>query len=174
MILFKIFKDRGKEQMRGTGNVLAAEENLRWAVCTVYLLICAFQDIRRRKIGIRPSVFAGCAAMIMDGALVLSGNAGVLVCLGGLLPGIMLLLLAYLSGGAAGCGDGICFLVLGALLWSRMTWILLMCALMLAAVCGAFLMLFRHAGRKTRMPFLAFTAAAWAGMLTVCLSGINW
>ena len=35
-------------------------------------------------------------------------------------------------------------------------------------------MLFQKAGRKTRMPFLAFTAVAWAGIMAVKLSGIDW
>lgn len=156
------------------GQFPAAGQSLRWLVTTFYLLVCAVQDIRWRKIGIRMSVFAGFTAIALDLAVAVSCPADVPTYIGGLLPGTMLLLLAIWSGGAAGSGDGICFLVLGALLGTWMTWTLLMCALVLAGTCGAVLMLFRKAGRKTRMPFLAFAAAAWAGVLGVRLSGITW
>ena len=147
---------------------------IRLLLAAVYVGICAVQDLKRRKISLPVTVCAGCAAFLLDIPIMAKGGENIFRLIPGMLPGAMFLLLSLAAEGAAGKGDGYCFLVLGALLWSRMTWILLMCALMLAAVCGAFLMLFRHAGRKTRMPFLAFTAAAWAGMLTVCLSGINW
>lgn len=152
----------------------AADEVLRRILCTAYLLVCALQDLRRRKIGIRMSVFTVCAALLLDASALFSGQEEMLTYVGGLLPGVVLLLLALLSRGAAGSGDGICFLVLGVLLGTWMTWILLMYSLLLASVCGVILMLFQKAGRKTRMPFLAFTAAAWAGIMAVKLSGINW
>ena len=111
---------------------------------------------------------------MLDAAAFLSAQGEMLTYAGGLIPGGMLLLLALLSGGAAGIGDGICFMVLGALLGTWMTWILLMYSLLLASFCGVILMLFQKAGRKTRMPFLAFTAVAWAGIMAVKLSGIDW
>lgn len=149
---------------------------MRWLICTIYLLVCAAEDGRRLKISLRASVCAGCAALILDGAAYIIGRSAEVLTMyaGGLVPGAMLLILAFLTGGASGTGDGICYLVLGALLGMRMTWILLMCALLLAAVSGAAMMLLGKAGRKTRMPFLPFTAAAWAGILAVHLSGIKW
>ena len=160
--------------MESVGSFLKEEEILRRMICTAYLLICALQDIHRRKIGVKMSALAGGAALLLDAAVFFSGQAKILSYAGGLLPGVMLLLLSALSGGAAGTGDGICFLVVGALLGTWMTWILLMCSLVLASVCGVILMLLGKAGRKTHMPFLAFTAAAWAGILAVNLSGMNW
>ena len=160
--------------MGAVGWFWSAEEGLRRILCTAYLLVCAMQDIRCRKIGIKISVFTVCAALMLDAAAFLSAQGEMLTYAGGLIPGGMLLLLALLSGGAAGIGDGICFMVLGALLGTWMTWILLMYSLLLASFCGVILMLFQKAGRKTRMPFLAFTAVAWAGIMAVKLSGIDW
>lgn len=160
--------------MKELGSFAAAGENLRYLLTTFYLLVCAAQDIRHRKIGIRMSVFTGCAALILDLTAAVSGTGEAVTYIGGLVPGVILLFLAFGSGGAAGIGDGICFLVLGALLGTWMTWTVLMCALLLAGICGAVLVFLRKAGRKTRMPFLAFAAAAWAGVLGACLSGIAW
>ena len=149
-------------------------EMLRQVLCSGYLLICAAQDIRRQTIDIRVSVLAGCAALVLDGAALAGGQLDILTSLAGLVPGILLLALALFSGGAAGVGDGICFLVLGTLLGTWMTWAVLMSALILAAAVGALLMAFRKAGRRTHMPFLAFAAASWALILAARLSGINW
>ena len=44
------------------GFLFVQDEKLRWLICTIYLLVCAIQDIRRRKIGIPLSACAGCAA----------------------------------------------------------------------------------------------------------------
>lgn len=160
--------------MEALGSLGSTDEVLRQILCTAYLIVCAMQDFRRQKIGLKMSACAGCAALLLDAAVLFSGQAEVLTYAGGLLPGIMLLLLAGLSGGAAGTGDGIGFLVLGALLGAWRTWILLMYSLLLASIGGILLMLFHKAERKTRMPFLAFTAAAWAGIMAVDLSGISW
>ena len=160
--------------MGAVGAFWQREEVLRRLICTGYLLVCALQDIRRQKIGVKMSAGVGCTALLLDVAAAFSGQEKIWTYAGGFLPGFMLLLLALMSGGAAGTGDGLCFLVLGMLLGTWKTWILLMCALLLASACGVILMLFQKAGRKTRMPFLVFTAAAWAGILAVDLSGINW
>lgn len=154
--------------------LLKEGETLREALCTGYLVICAVQDLKRRTIDIRVSVFAGCAALLLDGAALAVGQIEILTFLGGLVPGILLLALALFSGGAAGIGDGICFLVLGVLLGTWMTWAVLMSALILASAVGVLLMFLRKAGRRTHMPFLAFAAASWALILAARLSGIKW
>ena len=160
--------------METGGFLFVQDEKLRWLICTIYLLVCAIQDIRRRKIEIPFSACAGCAALLLDAVSVITGISSVPVCLGGLLPGVMLLVLAFVSRGALGSGDGICFLVLGALLGTPMTWILLLCALLCAAIFGAVLLALHLVKRKTRIPFLPFTAVSWAGIMAVRLSGINW
>ena len=156
------------------GFLFVQDKKLRWLICTIYLLVCAIQDIRRRKIGIPLSACAGCAALLLNAVSVITGRSSMPFCLGGLLPGALLLVLAFVSRGALGSGDGICFLVLGAFLGAPVTWILLLCALLCAALFGAVLLALHQAGRKTRIPFLPFTAVSWAGIMAVRLSGINW
>lgn len=160
--------------MEVKSNIFSSQETLRQIVCTVYLAVCSVQDVRRRKISVRLCAAVGIIALILDVGEILAGRWEVAAFIGALLPGTLLLMLALVSGGAAGIGDGICFLIAGMLLGTWMAWVLLMCALVLASVCGAILMLLQKAGRKTRMPFLAFTAAAWGGILAVRISGLNW
>lgn len=152
----------------------ASEETLRQIVCTMYLAVCAVQDLRKRKISVRLCGFFGFISLVLNAGEILTGRREVLAFIGALLPGILLLVLALVSDGAAGIGDGICFLIAGTILGTRMTWALLMCSLVLASACGGVLMLLQKAGRKTRMPFLAFAAAAWGGILAARISGLNW
>lgn len=147
---------------------------MRTALSGIYLAVCAVQDLKRRQISIALSVLAGCAAVIMDGGLLLRDPGEVFPYLGGLLPGLLLLVLARISRGAAGTGDGICFLVLGAILGARATWILLMSALILACIGGGACMAVGKAGRKTKLPFLTFAAAAWCVQTACGLAGVVW
>ena len=66
------------------------------------------------------------------------------------------------------------FLVLGALLGTRMVWTVALTSLLLASLCGILLMIFRRAERKTRLPFLFFTGLALAGDMLLCLGKIQW
>lgn len=146
---------------------------LRMAVASAYLAACGIQDLRSRRISLRASAAAGFAAIALNLTAWITCREPVLPYVGGLLPGALLLLLAFFSDGAAGTGDGICFLVLGALLGMWQAWGLLMASLVPASACGVALMAMHRAGRKTRLPLLTFTAAAWFCLAAVRLSGLD-
>lgn len=159
-------------------------EGIRLLIAAVYMGICALQDLQTRRISLRLTVCAGTAAAIFDAAAVTNASAGaervasvvnlLLFFAAGFLPGALLLILSLAAEGAAGKGDGFCFLVLGALLGPRMTWMILLTALFLASLCGIILMILKKAGRKTRMPFLVFAGFALAGNILIHLCGIIW
>ena len=56
----------GVERTEMEGISLLSEETLRQIVCTMYLAICAMQDLRRRKISIRLCAFAGMIALALN------------------------------------------------------------------------------------------------------------
>lgn len=147
---------------------------MRSVLSGLYLTVCAVQDLQRRKIGVIVSVIAACTAAGLDLLLLFRAPAEILPYLAGLVPGAMLLLLSAVSGGAAGAGDGVCFLILGAFLGARKTWILLMISLVCAALGGGMWMALGRAGRKTKLPFLAFAAAALAVQTAAELAGTIW
>ena len=152
---------------------------------TVYLSVCAVQDLRRRRISLRWSVCMGALALAADIAKAMaflntSGNttpgevlSGFLLWLSCLAPGCLLLILSAAAEGSAGAGDGICFLVVGAFTDARTAWILLAASLFLASVSGIVLMCLKKADRKTRLPFLAFVGAAWGTGLLVRLCQVK-
>ena len=147
---------------------------LRLLLAAVYVGICAVQDLKRRKISLPVTVCAGCAAFLLDIPIMAKGGENIFRLIPGMLPGAMFLLLSLAAEGAAGKGDGYCFLVLGALLGTRMVWTVALTSLLLASLCGILLMIFRRAERKTRLPFLFFTGLALAGDMLLCLGKIQW
>ena len=89
---------------------------IRLLLAAVYVGICAVQDLKRRKISLPVTVCAGCAAFLLDIPIMAKGGENIFRLIPGMLPGAMFLLLSLAAEGAAGKGDGYCFLVLGALL----------------------------------------------------------
>ena len=147
---------------------------IRLLLAALYVGICSVQDFRRRKISLPVTVCAGCAAFLLDIPIMAKGGENIFYLIPGLLPGVLFLFLSLAAEGAAGKGDGYCFLVLGALLGTRMVWIIALTSLLFASLCGILLMIFRRAERKTRLPFLFFTGLALAGDMLLCLSKIRW
>lgn len=147
---------------------------MREILSGIFLAACAFQDLRTRKICLQIPVIAGVLALGLDSALLFRQPQALLPLLGGILPGAALLALSRLADGAAGTGDGICYLVIGAMEGAWKTCLLLTGALVLSAAAGAVLLVTRRGSRKTRLPFLTLTAAAWI-LLTIALqAGIQW
>ncbi len=75
--------------------------------------------------------------------------------IGGLLPGIVLLLCSKLMKGAVGEGDAYLIMLTGLML-GRENNLLLLGGLLLSAVCAAFLLLVRQKEKKTTIPFVPF------------------
>lgn len=141
---------------------------LGMVLSSIYLAGCAAEDFLTRRIHIASSVCAGAAALfLLLVRLAVADDPGKELCfaLMALLPGIMLLFLAFAAKGAAGSGDGICYLVLGLFLGAGTAWLILMISLLMASAAGIVLLVLHKAGRKTRMPFLTVSAAAWALIL---------
>lgn len=147
---------------------MAATAVCRLILFSVYLGICALQDLRVRRISIPLSALAGAAAAVLDLPALADGSLDMILFAAGMLPGILLLLICVAAKGAAGSGDGLCFLAAGAMLGPGPAWILLMASLSLTCVCGILLLALGKAKGKTRMPFLTFAGLAWILVLAAC------
>lgn len=128
--------------------------------CCIWLLPGMLFDLRTRQL---PGWYL--TAGLAGGALFrvflcVSRNGGQaaawLLCL---IPGVVLLVLSWATRESVGRGDGICYLVIGMLEGTGWCALILLLSLLMASVYGGFLLM-AHAGRKKRMAFLPFTAAA--------------
>ena len=107
------------------------------AAACLFLAAAAGQDIYRRQVSL----------FLMEAAA--------------LLPGCGLCLLAGLSDGKVGWGDGLCTLILGLLAGAGPCIFAVSAGLLLLSLLCVFLLALRKADRNSRMPFLPFLAAGY-------------
>lgn len=80
---------------------------------------------------------------------------------GGLVLGMLLFGISFLTGGALGKGDGIIIGIIGLNLGFPIVFSVFSGALLLAAVLAIVLIIFKKANRKTTLPFLPFLGVAY-------------
>lgn len=122
-----------------------------------YLVILGIKDGKDRKIPLQ---------WLVAGAVLL-GGIGVWKCvlgemnrweiLLGVIPGVLLLAVAWLTG-KAGCADGVVLMELGLCLGYRESLFLFGFGLLLLSIVSVILLLLRKVKKDTRMPYLPFLA----------------
>jgi len=122
-------KRRDEDQM--TGQV----------VCTALLGVNAVQDIRRREIVFVPTVAAGVAGVLWN---YFAGSSGAVYFFCAMIPGMVLLTAAWLTGGQIGRGDGILILACGAWCGFPDSFYISCMGLFLALIGAALLLAKRH------------------------------
>lgn len=114
-------------------------------------------DIRERKIPIWPVLFIGAVLFAMRlhaGVLV-----GELIC--GLIPGVLLLIVAWVTKEKLGIGDGILVFCLGLGYGIEEMMTMIGVSFAVAALVSVGLMVLGKATRKTELPFLPFLLVGW-------------
>ncbi len=121
------------------------------------LAVLSWTDIRTRKVPVIPVMLSGVVFVIYrvwTGVTVMELAAGIL-------PGTLLLLLAFVSGESIGKGDGLVLFMLGIYCGMAKAVAVLGMALLLAAVLALVLLLLKRANRKTKLPFLPCLCAGY-------------
>lgn len=125
------------------------------------LLLFSAADIRTKKLPVAGLAAAGGAAVVYHMA---AGSFSVSL-LVGLLPGLLVLLLSYLTKESIGAGDGLLLCAFGLFAGFAETVVVFGMALLLTAVTSMVLLTLRRAGRKTELPFVPFLCGGYL----VCL-----
>lgn len=141
----------------------------KW-ILLLYLIVLAVYDWKEQKI---PLILAGGGL-----AAALAVNMYQIFChmenwrwlttsiLLGILPGIYMLTVAYLTG-KAGYGDGITLINLGMLTNYKTCVLIWGISMVLLSIVSVGLLCLRKAGRDTRIPYLPFLTAVYvAGLVT--------
>ena len=126
-----------------------------------YLIILSIYDIRTRKIPAVWLVIGGVAALVYLIYLCLCRPFSELwpEMLKSWGPGLLMLTVGRFSE-KIGSGDGCVLLVAGSVLGGVKMMPVFMGSLLLAAVAGVVLLIFRKAGKNDKMPFMPFLAVA--------------
>lgn len=131
-----------------------------WACMMGWLLVSSVMDIKTRRLPIWMLVLGGGLAV----AAVLYQKSGYFDILRGMMPGLSLLAIAFVTK-KAGYGDGIALSFLGMVLGGEKGLLLFGISLFLLALCSLTLLALRKVGRNSGIPFLPFLAVAWMVVL---------
>ena len=142
--------------------------SLSAGICFVFLAVCALEDMRTRTVPVLWLAAGAASGIIMDVWLLVKEEIQLVAIPLSLLPGMFLLLTAWLTCQKVGYGDGLCFLVVGLLLGSGSTVLVLLFSLLFASIAGIFLLLARKSTWKATLPFLPFVVA---GLLAAAAGG---
>lgn len=131
----------------------------------IMLCICGIKDMRTKTV---PLYIIGITAVLLCIALPFAGKMVIIDIIGGIFPGLLLLIVSKVSRGQIGMGDGIVFCVTGIGLGLWLNIWLLMYSLLLAAVFGLLLMIVKRAGKRRAIPFMPFVFIAYIGVIVLC------
>jgi len=126
----------------------------------IWLLLCSWQDFRKKKIHIALIIIGGLIILIYS---FLSEDLAFSNRIAGLTLGLILLLLNPVTGGQIGIGDGLIVSILGIGLGFNHLAFILAYSLFGSAAFAVGLILFRKAGRKFTMPFIPFLFLGYLG-----------
>lgn len=114
------------------------------------MAVLSLGDIKTKQVRVAVLIPFGAAALLWR--IIQSAEAADL--LTGVVPGMICLLLSYVTGESIGRGDGLVLCILGLLCGIKVTMAVFGLALVFAAIWAMFLLIWKRAGRKTELPFL--------------------
>ena len=135
------------------------------------LIISSIEDIRKKEIPLWEIVACGiisgvCLIMELTGGEIEPGMIAL-----SLVPGGVTLLLALATRQGVGFGDGLIILSMGPTLGAWGIIAAVMIALFTSGLFSGILLIFRRAGKKTRIPFVPFLTI---GTLATVLESFGW
>lgn len=123
----------------------------------IFLGICGLQDVRRHRISRWLLLSGGILAAALQ---IGPGSLEWWDFWGGVLPGIFLLLVSFVTREALGYGDGFAVMAAGMFLGLRVTLEVLLLAFLMTAVVSGVLLAVKKVRRNYELPFLPFLWAA--------------
>lgn len=134
---------------------VAHMNEIKEVVTGVYLVALAVRDMRRRSVP-RWSLVLGLAGTMVYALMALwQGNMGIVDILLGMLPGGLLLVLAWFTH-KIGYADGMVLLLLGVLYGYGQAVFALGISMLLASILSMILLALRKVRRNTQIPYLPF------------------
>lgn len=129
----------------------------QWTLILGLLIPESLYDIKYKKIHPAVTVSFILFAQILYG---FSKASSILDCIFNLLPGILVIILAFAFKESMGLGDGLIVLFIGSVCGYKNAFFILVIAFVLAALAGLALLISKKGTRKSKMPFLPFLLLA--------------
>lgn len=129
---------------------------------SLWLLFCSWQDFRKKQIHVF-LIIIGFIIILINAFLF--GNSSILHSVLGIIPGILLVLLCFISRGQIGLGDGLIVSIIGLNVGLTKSLIVLSYSLFGSAFISIILLLFHLANRKKSIPFVPFLFISYLGVV---------
>lgn len=139
-------------------------EVIRSILFIIWLLVCSIQDIRDKKLSVF-LIFLGFICLFPF-SLVFD-KVSIYNRLGGLLLGLFLIAMTYITRGQIGIGDGLFIMVIGVCFGFGISSTMLIYGLVLSALISLCMILLRKGKRDTRIPFIPFLFLGYLGVLII-------
>lgn len=130
----------------------------------IWLLVCSIQDIRDKKLSVF-LIFLGFVCLFPFSLV--SNTVSIYNRLGGLLLGLFLIAMTYITRGQIGIGDGLFIMVIGVCFGFGISSAMLIYGLLLSALISLCIILLRKGKRDTRIPFIPFLFLGYLGVLFI-------
>ncbi len=132
----------------------------------VFLFIVAMFDIKTKQVSTKLCVIFGIGALVILFISILNGiEISLFSYIGGMLIGILFIVVAKLSAGAIGAGDGMVMAVAGLYVGFERNLEILFIAFLASALVGIILWITRKKKRKETMAFLPFILTGYLASL---------
>lgn len=133
----------------------------------IYLAVLVLTDVKTKKIPLKLILFGSIPAVVCAIVAVLTERSAGIGLLMGFIPGIVMLMISWLSKGA-GLGDGIVLLQLNLFLLMEKVVVAFAISLLAIGVFSAAVLVIGKAKRQTRIPYMPFLWIGCLGMMLVC------
>ena len=128
-------------------------------LAAVVLFACAMVDIKRKELSVKLFLVLGVVALF--GCIYGWKDTGVMAA-AGVLPGILLIVLARITEQSIGYGDGVLLAELGLLTGVGKCMLILAAALAMAGIFSLGIVVVKKVDRRYKIPFVPFLATAFA------------
>ncbi len=139
-------------------------ELIKIIVLGEFLFLEGIRDLRKREISMITVIIVGILGGILQFNYIKDSGLEIV---GGVLIGVVLLILAKVTGEKIGYGDGWVLAVSGLYLGFRGNMYLLLLSLFGASIVSISLLLFKKATRKTELPFVSFMLPSYLLMFAI-------
>lgn len=126
------------------------------ALALVLLCICSVFDIRKKELPLMILITGFLAALGTNMWYIYKGLETVSGIAESSLPGMLFLLLSFCTREKVGYGDGLMLIILGLFLGFFRCFLILCIGLIFLSVLALILLIFRKAGRNSRLPLIPF------------------
>lgn len=120
------------------------------------LVIESISDLKKREINIKILAMTFVVGIIL---FIISPNRNWMMLLGGIAEGVALIGISFVTREGIGVGDGLVLMCTGVLLGPGKNILMFFGACVICAVFSGILLITKHAGRETRIPFVPFLVA---------------